>query len=88
MLKPIHHLHLLLLLGLATVAVQPLVAQNNVTVPAGGSVVINESGSYQNVTVGTGGTLQTVDSNSGGGGDHAITSPSPPAEQGRSRTTD
>ncbi len=70
--KPIHCLRLLLLpLGLAA-AVQPLAAQNDLNVP-GGTVTVNDSASFQNVTVGVGATLTTVDSNSGGAGDHAIT---------------
>ena len=54
-------------------AAGPLAAQTNINVPAGSSLTINESGSYQNVTVGTGASLETIDANSGGGGDHAIT---------------
>ncbi len=54
-------------------AAGPLAAQDNINVPAGNGTTINESGSYQNITVGSGGTLKTIDANSGGAGDHAIT---------------
>ena len=36
-------------------------------------MTLNESAAYQNVTVGSGATLETIDANSGGAGDHAIT---------------
>ena len=54
-------------------AVDRLSAQTDINVPAGTSVTLNESASYQNVTVGSGANLETIDANSGGGGDHAIT---------------
>ncbi len=58
---------------LLVAAAGPLTAQTNIAVPANGSVLLNQTAAYQNVTVGIGGSLETVDSNSGGGGDHAIT---------------
>ena len=58
---------------LAAGAINPLLAQSNINVPAGTSVTLNETANYQNVTVGSGGSLETIDANSGGGGDHAIT---------------
>ena len=71
--KPTRLLRTLLLpLGLA-LAVQPLAAQSDLNVPSGGSVTVNESASFQNVTVGAGASVKTVDANSGGAGDHSIT---------------
>ena len=61
-----------LTLLLAAGAVDRLSAQNDLNVPAGTNLTLNESASYQNVTVGTGATLETIDANSGGAGDHAI----------------
>ena len=58
---------------LAVGAVARLSAQNDLDVPANTKVTLNESAAYQNITVGTGATLETIDANSGGGGDHAIT---------------
>ena len=58
---------------LLVAAAGPLIAQNNIDVPANGSALLNQTAAYQNVTVGIGGSLVTVDSNSGGAGDHAIT---------------
>ena len=72
MLKPTRLLRTLLLpLGLA-LAVQPLAAQSDLNVPSGGSVTVNESASFQNVTVPIGASLETVSGNSGGAGNHSI----------------
>ena len=58
---------------LLVAAAGPLSAQSDLNVPANTNLTVNESASYQNVTVGTSATLETIDANSGGAGDHAIT---------------